>query len=291
VPFLSNSRLVIVQDLLQALGEVRHGRSRKKAEPDGPLGAWRRVAEQLGDPASETTTLVFVEGDLSESNPAYQIFAPIARATKCGQLRKGQIAGWIKEVAEEKGVRLGSGVAARLEALVGSDRWALDNELQKLAAYAAGETVDLAAVNELVSAAQDAKIYELTDAVVAGNGRKAASALQRLLAAGEPPQKLLISIVRPYRQLVLLKEALDQRANAGQVARALGVRSFKVDENVRLAGRYTWPQLRRAYRRMLDADLNVKRGLMSDEASLQLLVHELCALAASARPAAGAVRR
>lgn len=293
VPFLSNSRLVIVEDLLLALGEVKRGRTRKKGEADDPLEPWRKVAEQLADAASmpSTTTLVFVEGALSKSNPAFPIFAAIARTVECAKLKKGEIAGWVKGVAKEKDVKLAPRVAERLAELVGPDLWALDNELQKLAAYAAGGTVDEAALNELVSAAQDAKIWDLTDAVIAGNARKAVSAMDRLLTSGEAPQKLLVSIIRPYRQLVLVKEARDRRASRDETARASGVPPFKLDEMGALASRYTWPQLRRAYRRILDADLNVKRGLMSDEASLQLLVHELCALAASARQGAATGRR
>jgi DNA polymerase III subunit delta len=293
VPFLSNSRLVIVEDLLLALGEVKRARTRKKADEEDPLQAWQKVAKQLGDPAAmpETTTLIFVEGKLSKTNPAFPIFAGIARTVECEPLPKGKIAGWVREVAKEKCVKLASGVAERLAELVGPDLWALDNELQKLAAYAEGGTVEMEAVNELVSAAQDAKMWDLTDSVIAGNARKAATALQRLSAAGEPPQRLLVSIVRPYRQLVLLKDARDRRLSRDETARQSGVPLFKLDEMGALAARYTWPQLRRAYRRILDADLNVKRGLMSDEASLQMLVHELCALAAGARQAAAAGRR
>lgn len=293
VPFLSNSRLVIVENLLLGLGEVKRGRPRKKGEPDDPLEPWRKVAEQLGDAASmpDTTTLIFVEGGLSKSNPALPIFAAIARIVECAPLPKGKIAGWVKDVAKENDVKLAPGVAERLAELVGPDLWALDNELGKLAAYAAGETVDEAAVGELVSAVHEAKIWELTDAVIAGNARKAVTAMQRLLAAGEAPQKLLVSIARPYRQLVLLKDARDRRLSRDEMVRQSGVQPFKLDEIGALASRYSWSQLRRAYRRVLDADLSVKRGLMSDEASLQLLVHDLCALAARARQAAGAGRR
>jgi DNA polymerase-3 subunit delta len=292
-PFLANSRLVIVEDLLLALGEVKRGRSRKKGDGDDPLEPWRKVAAQLADPAlmPPTTTLVFIEGPDAEKSPAFEMFSAGARVTECNPLDKRGVIGWAKAVAEEKGVTLGNGVAERLADLAGHDLWALDNELTKLAAFAAGETVDLTAVHELVVAAQEAKIYELTDAVVAGNVRKAASALQRLLAAGEPPQKLLISMVRPYRQLALVKDAIDRRADAERVARALGVPPFKVRDTTRQAGQYTWPQLRGAYRRLVDADLNVKRGLVSDETSLQLLVHDLCSLATQARASAIAGRR
>lgn len=292
VPFLSASRLVIVEDLLLVLGELKRVRPRKNSDTGDPLEPWRKMAAQLTDPASmpETTTLVFIEGKLAPNNPAFPIFAEIARTVECSPLQKGKVAGWVKEVAKEKGARLAPRVADRLAELVGPDLWAIDNELDKLAAYAGGATVDEAAVSELVSAAQDAKIWDLTDSVVAGNARKAVTALQRLLASGEPPQKLLVSIARPYRQLVLVKDARDRRLGRDETARQSGVPAFKLDEMGALANRYTWPQIRRAYRRILDADLNVKRGLMSDEASLQLLVHDLCALAASARQAAAAGR-
>jgi DNA polymerase-3 subunit delta len=292
-PFLANGRLVIVEDLLLALGEVKRGRPRKRGDDDDPLERWRKVADQLADPASmpPTTTLVLVEGPNAEKSPAFEMFSASASVTECNPLDKRGVVGWVKDVAKEKGVTLGGGVAERLADLAGHDLWALDNELAKLAAFAAGETVDLAAVNGLVVAAQDAKIWDLTDAVVAGNARRAASALQRLLASGEAPQKLLISMVRPYRQLALVKDALDRRQSRDQAVRQAGVPSFKRDEMCNLADRYAWPQLRSAYRRIVDADLSVKRGLMSDETSLQLLVHDLCAFAARARASATAGRR
>ncbi len=281
VPFLSASRLVIVQGLLEALGETKGGRRKKKADADDPLEPWRHAAGQLSDPASmpETTTLILVEGALSKSNPAFPIFASIARTVECAPLQKGRVAQWIKDVAKEKGVKFAEGVPERLAELVGADLWALDNELEKLAAYAKGETVDAAALGELVSDARETKTWELTDAVVAGNERRAVSAMQRMLTAGEAPQMLLVMVGRQYRQLVLLKDARERRLAREEAQRVSGVLPWKLNEMGALADRYTWPGLRRAYRRVLEADLSVKRGLQDDESSLQLLVHELCAMA------------
>ena len=86
-------------------------------------------------------------------------------------------------------------------------------------------------------------------------------------------------IARQYRQLVIVKEMRDRRAPQGEVARAAGVPEWKVDGVAALAGRYSWPDLRRAYQLLLDADLSIKRGLQDDESALQLLIHELCSLA------------
>jgi len=289
VPFLAEHRLVIVEGLLRALGEAKKGRRSKKADADDPLEPWRKAAAQLGDAATmpETTTLLFIEGDLKQSNPAFTIFAPIARTLDCSPLQKGEVAGWIKDVAKEKKLKLAMGVAERMAELVGGDRWTLDRELEKLAAFANGETISEATMAQLVTAAQETKMWDLTDAVVAGSERKAIASMQRLLADGEPPQVLLIMIARQFRQLALVKDLREQKAPREELQRASGVPGFKVGAVSALADRYTWPRLRRAYQRILDADLSVKRGLQDDESSLQLLVHELCAGtpgAASARP-------
>jgi DNA polymerase III delta subunit len=292
VPFLSASRLVIVEGLIEALGETKGGRRKKKSDADDPLEPWKAAAGQLSDQASmpETTTLIFVEGALLKTNPAFPIFAPISRTVECAPLEKGKIAGWIKDVAKEKGVKLADGVPERLAVLVGADLWALDRELEKLAAYANGETIDLATLVDLVSDARDTKAWDLTDAVLAGNEKKAVTALQRMLTAGDAPQMLLVMVGRQYRQLALLKDSRERRLPHEEAQRVSGVPPFKLNEVGALADRYRWPALRRAYRHVLEADLSVKRGLQDDESSLQLLVHELCAMApgraAPQRPAA-----
>lgn len=294
VPFLAPHRLVIVEGLLAALAGIKSGRKgakgkKKAADEDDPLAPWRDVAEQLGDAAvvPPTTVLVFVEGDITKTNAAFPIFAPIARSLDHAPLPPNELRTWIMTEAKDLKLKLDPRAAAAIADLTGSDLWLVRNELLKLAAYAAGDAVDEAVVRQLVTSAQDAKFWDMTDAVVAGNERKALASLARLLTDGEPPPVLSSMLVRQYRQLVIVKEMRERRAGKDDIARASGVPGFKVDATAALAARYSWDDLRRAYRLLLDADLSVKRGLQGDEPSLQLLVHELCALAprAAARPA------
>jgi DNA polymerase-3 subunit delta len=161
-------------------------------------------------------------------------------------------------------------------------------ELEKLRDYAGGEAVEADTVSELVTNAQDAKVWDLTDAIVEANERKALRSLARLLDEGQPPQMLLFMVARAYRQLVLVKDLRDRRVRRDEIQEVSGVQKFKMDSALNIAGRSTWDGLRRAYQRILEADLSVKRGLVSDEAALQMLVHDLCAMAprsGGARPA------
>lgn len=135
-------------------------------------------------------------------------------------------------------------------------------------------------------------MWDLTDAIVAGNEAKALAALTRLLADGKPATVLAYMIVREYRQLALVKDLNERRVRRDEAAKAAGVPSFRMGVVSGLASRFSWEQIRAAYARLLDADLNVKRGLQDDESSLQLLVHDLCAMArAGGRPRPSFARR
>jgi DNA polymerase-3 subunit delta len=165
---------------------------------------------------------------------------------------------------------------------VGNQLWTLDSELQKLAAYAAGQQVSEAEVRELVNLAREADVFAMADAVIEGRARDAVDLLhRRLLSKGEAPQRLLWILARQYRLLLLAKELLERRVRAPEISARLGVQGFVIQRLLKQAPLYPLERLRRAYRLLLEADLSVKRGLQNDEAALELLVFELAALAAT----------
>ena len=291
VPFLADNRLVIVEGLIGALAQVKGGRAKKKAAADDPLEPWRQAAAQLGDKNGmpESTTLVFLDAAVTKSHPAFAIFSPIALTRECAHLNPGDLVKWVNEEARDRELKISPTAVRHLVSASGSDLWALKNDLDKLEAFAAGQPIDEQMAVALIAGSQETKFWDLTDAVVAGNERKAIAALRRMLVDGQPPPLLASMLARQYRQLVLVKDARERGASEDETAKISGVPGFKVREVSGLASRYSWPVLRTVYATLLDADLSVKRGLQDDESSLQLLVHELCALhppaaARSARP-------
>jgi DNA polymerase-3 subunit delta len=232
--------------------------------------------------------MVLVEGDL-EKNIAFTIFAPVARTIDHPPLGTGELPQWIADTARERGVRLSGRAVAALSQLIGPDLWTLSSEIDRLGAYAAGAEVDADTVAETVAAAREAKVWELTDALVEGDEAKALSAMRRLLEDDWVPPIQLSMVARQYRQLAIVKDMRERRADANDVMRAAGIPRFRVDRLGAVASRWPWAKVRGAYRRILEADLNVKRGLQDDETSLQLLIHDLCAMApAAGRPRAAA---
>jgi DNA polymerase-3 subunit delta len=292
VPFLASTRLVIVEGLLAHIGGAKRGRRSKKPSPDDPLVPWQAVADELVDPSRmpDTTTLVFVEGAL-ESNAALAIFAPIARVLQLDALPSGELSKWVARAAQARDMKLAPRAGAALAQLTAGDLWTIENELDKLAAFAGGAMVDEAMVADIVSSAHESRIWDLTDAVVAGDERKALASMQTLLQDGQAPQLLLFMLVRQYRQLALIKDLRGRRAPEAEMLRHVSNSRYRLNTVTTLAARYGWAQIRAAYAALLDADLSVKRGLRDDESSLQLVLHELCALGSRAAPRGGSYAR
>lgn len=285
VPFLSSHRLIVVEGLLGRFDwrerRGRRGRPRRGEE----LGPWRAAAEGLAR-LPESTTLVLLEGDVSQNNPLLGLLAPAADVREFRPLPRGDVAAWIARRAAGLGLAIAPRAVALLASLGGSDLWTLSRELEKLAAYADGRQVEEEDVRTLVSAVREASVFAAADALIEGRTKDALAIVRRHLTEGAAPQGLLAVLTRHYRHLVLARGMLAAGAAPAQIGARLDVPSFAAERILRWAPRYSPARLREAYRRLLDADLSIKRGLCDDETALLLLVEDLGRLApAAARPA------
>jgi DNA polymerase-3 subunit delta len=292
VPFLGGARVVIVEGLLSHIGAGKRARGRRRLKADDdPLLPWRELAAQLGTEGvvPPTTTLVFME-EATAKNAAFALFEPVAQLRPFTRLSDDELPSYVRQMAENREAQLEPAAVAALVRLTGGDLFTVGNELDKLAAYAAGSPIDAATVGRVVPSAVEERLWVMMDAVVQGRARDALTSLRRQLDDGQPAMMLMAVLARQYRQLALVKDMRERRVSQPEVERALDITHGRYNALSGLASRYTWPMVHRAYRILLDADLAVKRGLRDEAASLQLAVHELCALAAapahSARAAA-----
>ena len=293
MPLLGGRRLIIVRGLLarfEAKRRTKQRPKRSKAKADGggdennagPLGEWEAVVEALPD-LPESTVLALVDGKIGARNPLLVALSKAAEVQQFADLKKGELAGWIRERAELYGARLEGRAIAAMADLVGADLWAIDSELRKLATYAGDDVISEANVRSMVSQVREANAFALADAIVEGRGEQAIALFQRLLADGDAPLRLLALIARQYRLLIQARELLDQRLSPAEIGNRLGVHSFVAQRILQQAPPYSAGQLRSAYRRLLEADLSIKRGIYNDETALELLIFELANASPSRR--------
>jgi DNA polymerase-3 subunit delta len=124
-------------------------------------------------------------------------------------------------------------------------------------------------------------IFELTDAVFAGNLAGALGLVDDLIDQGEDALGLFSLLARQLRLLIRVSD--HPGAPSGRVAELIGggVRDWQVDRAKRQARRYDPAQLRRGLAAVAEADAHVRSGALPPRILLELVVTRLAGAPAS----------
>jgi DNA polymerase III subunit delta len=191
-------------------------------------GAWKAgdlepLEQALASPAPDTVLVLIVRGK------------PLARLCKAveeagGEIREyaapkpWKLPGWVAEQAREQGIELDGDAAKTLVARAGNRPARLLRELEKLAAAAhprtrlASEDVERLAAREAPGG-----VYDLADALVAGDRTRAVALTERLVAEEPRPGALLFPLVRRLRDVHRASELLDAGLAEQKVAGSLSM--------------------------------------------------------------------
>jgi len=293
VPFLAERRLVIVEGLLThlqgpAASSARKGKARgkskeKKATADRSRAFLEGLLAYLPH-LPETTRLVFLEPVLlPKDHPVLRLAQKEERGyTRAFQPPQARdLPRWITGRARRKGGEITRQAAETLAAYVGADLRLLDQELEKLLTYVAGaRPVNEEDVRLLVSAVQQANIFEMVDALGRRDGRRATELLHRLLEAGDHPLALLGMIVRQFRILLQVKDLSERGLGPDPIARQLKLHPFVVKKAFRQAHNFSLAQLETILRQLLEVDVAIKTGQRDPVLALDLFVVGVCGSAA-----------
>jgi DNA polymerase-3 subunit delta len=291
LPFLGDTRLVVLEGALATADRARRASRSRGASPsnDGngaAISVWTPLAEYVPR-MPPSTTLVLLDADATKASPLVKAVAPHATFIECVPPDDRKLAAWVTARAKKIGLKIDAPAASLLGELIGPDSWLLASELDKLHAYAGDDVVREKDVHELVSRAKEHKSWDLTDAILDGQSAKAARVLSEMLEDGQPPQLLIGAIAGRLRRAAIVRDMLDRGESGSAIADAIGAKkAYGLDRAIQQAQRHSLADIRAAYARLIEADLDVKRGLMDDERlALELAVQEL-----ASRPAVTARR-
>ncbi len=296
MPFLSDKRLVIAQNLIAALGAPK-GRKAKGREAKGVESTERvertplqQLIEYLPT-MSDTTRLIFAEDEtLAPNHPLVEL---ASNKDSGGHLKLFDLPDnpirWISERAKQKGGEMSPQAAQLLSTKINrgdkNDRdhyvqdsrtylHKLDNELEKLVAYALGRRVEANDVELLVRDEDIADIFKFIDAISLRDGDGAFKFVRGVLVRGESPLVVLSHLARQTRLLIQAKEHEDLSPDA--LAQHIGVHPFVAKKINQQARRFTIVELESAHTAILDADIAIKTGRMDEVTALDVLVAAFC---------------
>ncbi len=201
------------------------------------------------------------------------------RAHRIERLLPFEVKGWIAARARLYNVVLQPDAMDALGYALGPDTERIENEVQKLGAYAQGAPVTAADVRALVSGAIESDVFELTKAVVRRSHRDAVPLLERLLAEGNAPQQILALLLWQFRVLLFASRSPSNQ-DAEKIAKAIRSSPGAIFRYVQYARGVSQADITRAYESLYATDISIKTGRAdSDEAALLLCVLDLCGVA------------
>jgi len=284
LPFMSNRRLVIVQDFWLRF-EQREGRKVKDRQPkiSAADAAFIKGLLEYLPRLPETTRLAFVESrSLSPTNPVFSVLPADKKRAYVKEFIAPQgreLERWIEQRMAVKGGSIVPQATQELARMVGNDLRQLDQELEKLLAYANFQRpVTMSDVHALVHAAQTANVFALVDAIGLRQIEHATRYLHELLDSGAAPMYLLSMIERQFRILLQVKELRERRASTAEMQRTLGIRQeFVIEKSLRQAQHFAMARLESIYSHLADVEQAIKTGEIGEVLALDMLVAELCA--------------
>jgi DNA polymerase-3 subunit delta len=160
----------------------------------------------------------------------------------------------------------------------------LSQALDQLALYTGGDraiTVD--DVEELVAETRQRNVFELSKAIGAGDVPRALGLLANMLRNREAPLKIQFMLARQMRQIWRAKELLAAGAARGEIASAVGMNPYFLDDVLVPARRMTRGALMRAFERLYESDKALKSSKVDGDLIVSRLVQALTESAGSAR--------
>lgn len=249
------------------------GKGRKASGPDPR--AWALELAEYVARLPETTILVVLVDELLE--PAHPL---VAAAERHGRARafvapKGaQLESWLIRRAQASGARLAP-EAARLLAGTGAELRPLAHEIDKLATYAGnGGEIGAAEVRLLSPTGQQARVWDLTDALARRDRGRALALLHELLGAGESPLGIVALTANQTRTLIQVKALAERGLRAFQIAQTAGLAPFVVEKSLPLVRQFSQAQLEEAHRALLRIDTALKLSKITPEMALDLFIVE-----------------
>ena len=206
----------------------------------------------------------------TSSRKAIDSWGKIFPVIEIDALKTADVARWLLDR-----YKLAPDIARYLVDNVGTDLYQLNTEVQKLQTYVGGNrAIEARDVDVLILRSEQYAPFELDDAILGRNYKRAVQVLGAMLDDGLDPLIVLSRIVRVWRQLFVGKSLVGKRS-AKDVAAAALVPPFKAADFTASCRKFDWKQLAGGFRLLLNADRAFKTSTPNPEAYFDIMLWKM----------------
>ncbi|MBE5797575.1 MAG: DNA polymerase III subunit delta [Clostridiales bacterium] len=264
LPFLADKRLVVVRE---------HPALAGRADAD------EKLLSYLAQVPDSCVLIFLARGKADARKKLYTTIKKHGAIVTFTPLTDAEVEQWIVRTFQSLGKGCSQHVASVLAFTVGSDTALLRTEIDKLAALAGDRDEILESdVQAVATRSVECTVFEMVDAVVAGQEGKAFALLRDMLTTGSDRLGILAMLLRQFRLMQHIKIMQYEKVPVPAIKQKLGVAPFAADRMLRQAAGYSGGQVKQAVDICLQTEYRVKSGQMNQEGSLEAAMLQIFAL-------------
>ena len=264
LPFMADRRLLIIRDYPALMG---------RAEADD------RIVSYLPSVPESTLLLFYCTGKPDGRKKIYGAVKKMGGIVVFAPLRGIELTHFVTDAFRRYEKECDERTAEYLIFTVGSDAGLLQSEIDKIAAFASGrKEITASDVALLATPSTECTIFQMVDAVVAGQNSKALKLLRNQLLSGTDRMAILSMLLRQYRMLQHIKIMQYEKKGSDFIRSSLGVPSFTLEQYMRQASLYTGGQVKKAVSACFDTEYAVKSGRIPQDGAVETLILKLLTL-------------
>lgn len=254
MPFLADRRVIFLSDsgLFKSGGE--------------------QMADYLAAP-NDTTFFVFTESEVDKRSKLFKTVSAKGCAVEFTTQDDNTLKRWVASLLAREGKKVTEATVMLFLSKTGTDMENIQSELEKLICYCMDKDVVTSAdVEAICTTRLQDRIFDMVEAVTRRQTTKALELYYDLLALKVQPLQILAMLARQYNLTYQAKELKKRGVPDREIASKIGVPPFVVGKYLSQAGQQKSSDLRRALEQCVQADQDVKSGLINDKMAVELII-------------------
>lgn len=217
------------------------------------------VIEFLEKTQLSNTTIIFNETDVAKNKKIYKLVDKIGVVKEFNQLKDKEIIPYVIDLCSKYEVKITKDTATYFVSICSNNMEDIINELRKLIEYVGkGNEIKKEYIDMITTKSLDTVIFDLTDNLGKRNIGLCINTLDELIMQKEPLQKIYIMIYRHYKNLYLIKYALDNGID--NINEELKLHPFVFMKAKDQVKNYTLNELHKIYKTLMQIDIDNKSG-------------------------------
>lgn len=235
-------------------------------------GASERLVEYLPQ-MPDTTCILFVESEVDKRGRLFKKVKELGYAAELGRQDTAQLAKWSAGILASAGKKITGRTMEFFLSKTGDDMEHIRTELEKLISYTYGrDEITAADVEAVCTVHVENKIFDMVNAIVNRQTKKALDLYEDLLTLKEPPMRILFLVARQFNQLLLVKELVQKGSGKAEIAAALKLQPFVVGRMMPQVKAFSKEQILSYVNLCVEAEEAVKSGRLADQLAVELLL-------------------